>query len=134
MTYNLDISEEKNLATITPKGTCTIIDMKALVYILIKDPLYIPTLDLLIDKREMKYTPVISEVLEVSNFVIPLKHHFKGKIAIVANGELLYDMFKLSSRFTSSKDFYSNIFHNPEEALAWIADPDTPQSTLVPSD
>lgn len=125
MTYEIDISEENNLVTVTPKGTCTIIDMKALVYLVIKDPLYKSTYDLLIDKREVKYTPVVCEVLEVSQFLAPLKQHFEGKIALVIDSELFYSMFKLSSQYTSKNGFNSNVFHDPEEALAWIVDPES---------
>ena len=124
ITYEINISEENNLVTVTPKGASTINDMKALIYLVIKDPLYKPTYDLLIDKREVKYTPVVCEVLEVSQFLVPLKQHFEGKIAIVIDSELFYSMFKPSSQYTSKNDFNSNIFHDTEEALSWIADSD----------
>ena len=124
MTYDLTISDEDNLVTVTPKGTCTIIDMKALVYLVINDPLYKPTYDLLIDKREVKYTPIVCEVLEVSQFLAPLKQHFEGKIAIVIDSELFYSMFKLSSQYMSKNRLNSNVFHDPGEALVWIKDPD----------
>ena len=124
MTYELTISDKDNLVTVIPKGTCTITDMKALVYLVIRDPLYKPTYDLLIDKREVKYTPIVCEVLEVSQFLAPLKQHFEGKIAIVIDSELFYSMFKLSSQYMSKNRLNSNVFHDPGEALAWIKDPD----------
>ena len=125
MTYKLNISLEDNLATMTVKGTCSIIDMKALVNILLQDALYIPTLNLFIDKREVKYTPVVSEVLDISQFITQHKQHFRGKIAIIMDSELFHIMFKLSSQYTSKHGLNSNVFHNPNEALAWIAEPDT---------
>ena len=122
---DLTISEEANLVTVITKVTCTITDMKALIYLVIRDPLYKATYDLLIDKREVKYTPIVCEVLEVSQFLAPLKQHFEGKIAIVIDSELFYSMFKLSSQYTSKNGFNSNIFHDPDEALSWITNTDT---------
>ena len=125
--YKLEISEETNLMTVTAKGTYSLNDIMDLIYIVIKDPRYIPTYNAIIDLRELKYTPVISEIFKLSEFFISSKQHFKSKTGLVTNNESLYNLFKLSTMFVVKEGLKSNIFRNMEEALAWIADPETPK-------
>ena len=122
MTYNCEVSDESNLVTVTPKGTYSLKSIIDLIHIVIKDPQYKSTYDLLVDLRDMKYTPIVSEIFAISEFVVSFKQYFKGKTALVAKGELLYSMFKLSAMFVAKQGLKTNIFHEPEEALAWIAD------------
>ena len=91
----------------------------------IKDPLHKPTYNLPIDIRDVNYTPVVSKIFAISEFVISFKRIFKEKTAIVAKGEILYNMFIFSAMFVVKQGLDTYIFHNQEEALAWIADPDS---------
>ena len=127
MIYKLEISEEKNLMTVTVKGTYSLNEIMDLIYIVINDPRYKPTYNSIIDLRELKYTPVISEIFKLSEFFISSKQHFKSKTGLVTNNESLYNLFKLSTMFVVKEGLKSNIFRNMEEALAWIADPETPK-------
>ena len=126
MIYKLEISEDTNLITVTAKGTYSLNEIMDLIYIVIKDPRYKPTYNAIIDLRELKYTPVISEIFKLSEFFISSKQHFKSKTGLVTNNESLYNLFKLSTMFVVKEGLKSNIFRNMEEALAWIADPDSP--------
>lgn len=127
MIYKLEISEDTNLITVTAKGTYSLNEIMDLIYIVIKDPRYKPTYNAIIDLRELKYTPVISEIFKLSEFFISSKQHFKSKTGLVTNNESLYNLFKLSTMFVVKEGLKSNIFRNMEEALAWIADPETPK-------
>ena len=93
--------------------------------IVVNDPLYKPEYDLIVDIRDVKYTPIVSEILQISQFIVTIKDHFKGRTAIIANGDLLYSMFKITAQYTSERGIKTNIFRDIEEALAWIADPDS---------
>ena len=127
MTYKIDISEKDNLVTVTPEGLYSLNKILDLIQIVIENPLYKPTYNSLIDMRDMKYTPVISEIFTISEFTVSMKNHFRGKTAIVVQGDVLYNMFKLSTMFVSKHGLKSNIFREPESALAWLAEPDTPK-------
>jgi hypothetical protein len=43
-----------------------------------------------------------------------------GNVAIIAKGELLVKMFKLSTMFVSREGLKSNIFIDPEKAMGWL--------------
>ncbi len=118
--YNLDISSENSLVTVTANGTYTLKNIKDLIHAVIKDPLYKSHYNSIIDIRDVIYTPEFNEVLAISNFVNSFKHYFKGKVAIIARGKILYNMFRLSTVFVSRQGIKSNIFMDPEEAMAWL--------------
>ncbi|MCK5201177.1 MAG: hypothetical protein KAR21_22640 [Spirochaetales bacterium] len=124
MIYKLNISKNNNLVTITARGIYSLKDIKRLIHLIIEDPHYKATYNIIIDISAIKYTPIVSEISVISSFIISLKHYFKGKTAIVAEGELIYSMFKLSTLLLTKQGLKSSIFHNPEEALTWIKDPD----------
>ena len=125
--YNLDISSENSLVTVTANGTYTLKNIKDLIHAVIKDPLYRSQYNSIIDIRDVIYTPEFNEVLAISNFVNSFKHYFKGKVAIIARGKILYNMFRLSTVFVSRQGIKSNIFMDPEEAMAWLENPATLQ-------
>lgn len=76
MTFKLKFSLEKSLVTITPKGTYSVKDITALMMIVVSDPLYKPEYDLIVDIRDVKYTPIVSEILQISKFIITMKKNF----------------------------------------------------------
>ena len=121
--YSLDISAENSLVTVTANGTYTLKNIKDLIHAVIKDPLYKSQYNSVIDIRDVIYTPEFNEVLAISNFVNSFKHYFKGKVAIIARGKILYNMFRLSTVFVSRQGIKSNIFIDPEEAMAWLENP-----------
>jgi len=125
MIYKLKISENDNLVAITARGIYSMKDIKKLIHLIIDDPHYKITFNTIIDIRAIQYTPIVSEISVISSFIVSLKHYFKGKTAIVAEGELIYSMFKLSTLLMTKQGLNSSIFHSPEEALAWIKDPDS---------
>jgi len=125
MIYKIDISEKDNLLTVTPEGIYSMNKILDLVHIVIENPLFKPTTNLIIDIRAVKYTPVISEIFSISEFFVSMKKHFKGKTAIVVQGDVFYNMFKLSTMFVAKQGLKSNIFRDMEKALAWLAVPDS---------
>ena len=113
------------MVNITPKSAYSVKDITALMMIVVSDPLYQPEYDLIVDLRDVKYTPIVSEILQISKSIVTMKEHFKGKTALIASGDLLYSMFKITAQYTSGRGVEANIFRDIEEALAWIADPDS---------
>jgi hypothetical protein len=122
MIYNLLLSKESNLITVTAKGPYSLNDIMELIHIIISDDRYKPTYNLIIDLRELKYTPVISEIFKLSEFFISSKQHFMGKTGLITDNESLYNLFKLATMFTASKGLRTIVFWNMEDALNWITD------------
>ena len=126
MIYKLDISEQDNLVKVTPEGNYSMNNVLDLIQIILENPLYKPTNNILVDMRNMKYTPVINEIFAISEFIVSMKKHFRAKTAMVVQGDVLYTMFKLSTMFVVKQGLKSNVFHNVEDALTWLTDSDNP--------
>ncbi|MCK5153430.1 MAG: hypothetical protein KAQ93_03655 [Spirochaetales bacterium] len=123
--YSIDISTTNHLVMVTAKGIYKLNEIKDLIHTVIKDPEYKPEYNSIIDIRDVKYTLTVSEIFSISDFILSFKHYFKGKTAIIAKGEILINMFKLSTMFISKHGLQTNIFLNYEEAIKWLEDPDS---------
>jgi hypothetical protein len=71
--YKLIITPETKLVTVKAEGFYNLKTIKALIHMVIKDPLYNSTYNSLIDIRDVTYTPVASEIFAISDFVISFK-------------------------------------------------------------
>jgi len=71
--YDYFISPETKFVHAIAKGNYSIKDIKKLVEIIISDERYKPYFNPIIDIRKVKYTPVVSEILEISDFIITMK-------------------------------------------------------------
>ncbi len=125
MIYKLKISENENLVTVTARGNYSLKDIKRLIHLIVEEPHYKSNFNIIIDITGIIYTPIVSEIKVISDFLVSLKHYFKGTTAIVAEGDLIYSMFKLSTLLINKQGLRSNIFTSIEEALAWIMDQDS---------
>jgi hypothetical protein len=125
--YNIDISKNNKTITINASGQYDLDSTKNLIHKVIMDPRFNPEYDLLVDIRDVKYIPKINEIFSISNFVLSFKQYFKKKIAIIASGEILIKMFKVSSVFISKQGMQSYVFQNPQEAVKWLDEPETLQ-------
>ncbi len=122
MIYDYSISPETKFVHTIANGNYSIKDIKKLVEIITSDERYKPDFNSIIDIRKVKYTPVISEILEISDFIITMKNSFKAKVALVVNGEFLYTLFKLSANRSKKNGIKFDIFTDLEKAKNWIAE------------
>ena len=118
--YKLKISKNENLVIVTARGSYSLKDIKSLIHLIVEEPHYKTNFNIVIDITGIIYTPIISEIKVISDFLVSLKHYFKGTTAIVAESELIYSMFKLSTQLINKQGLKSNIFSTIEEALDWI--------------
>ena len=122
MIYDYSISPETKFVHIIANGNYSINDIKKLVEIITSDERYRPDFNSIVDIRKVKYTPIISEIMEISDFIITMKNSFKAKVALVVNGELLYNLFKLSANRSKKSGIKFEIFTDLEKAKNWIAE------------
>ncbi len=123
MIYDHTISPEKKIVHIVAEGNYSIKNIKQLVTIVTNDERYRPDFNTIVDIRKAKYTPVISEIMEISDFILTMKNSFKAKVALIVNGELLYNLFKLSANRSKKNGIKFDIFIDIEKAKNWIAEP-----------
>ena len=120
MNYTLSILPDHKIVRITAKGKYSIGDIKRLIEIVTRDKDYRPDYNSLIDIREVRYTPVVSEIMDFSSFIGTVKESFKAKVALLVRGEVLYNLFTLSSRLSRQKGINVYIFNDHEKAEEWI--------------
>ncbi|GEM_PF-6188482 len=51
-----------------------------------------------------------------------MKQSFNGKVALVVKGDVVYNLFKISSHLSRENGILVSIFNNITEAEEWIAD------------
>jgi len=70
----------------------------------------------------MLTTPLVSEIIEFSDFIIKMKVSFKAKVALLVKGEILYNLFKISSHLSNKNSIKIDIFFGsvPPQRLQWI--------------
>ena len=108
--------------TIIPSGKYSLKDIKSLISLVVSDPDYNPDYNVIVNLREVNYTPVVSEIIEISDFVVTIKQSFRAKTAIITKSELMYQMFKLAAHYTSKQGLRSNIFKDMDTAKEWLSE------------
>ncbi len=121
MNYTLSILPRHKLVRITAEGQYSIGDIQRLIEIVVQDKDYRSDYNSLIDIREVKYTPVVSEIMDFSTFIGTIKKSFQAKVALLVKSEVLYNLFTLSSRLSRQKGINVYIFNDPEKAEKWIS-------------
>lgn len=122
MEYNFFILPEQKYVRITAKGKYSIGDIKTLIEIVTQDEHYNPAFNSLVDIREISYTPVVSEIMDFADFIKAAKQCFKAKVALVVKGDVIYNLFKLSSNLSRKDGIMVSIFTDITEAESWITD------------
>ncbi len=120
MDYDYSISPENKFVHVIGKGKYGIKDIKNLVKIVTSDKRYNSDFNSIIDIRNVKYTPIVSEIIELSDFFIVMKKSFKSKVAIIVKSEFLFSMFKISSHYTNKNNIKTSIFLDLGKAREWI--------------
>lgn len=120
MIYNYSISPEKKIVYIAANGNYSIADIKKLIEIITGNERYRPEFNSIVDIRKVKYTPVVSEVMELSDFIITMKESFKAKVSLVVNSEFLCNLFKISANHSKKNGIRFEIFTDLDKAEKWI--------------
>ena len=123
MIYDYSILPEKKFVHIVANGNYSISDIKNLIELVTNDERYRPEFNSLVDIQDVKYTPVVSEIIEFSDFIITMKKSFKAKVALVVKGEIVYNLFKISSHHSNKNGIKVDIFTDLQKAKNWISKP-----------
>ncbi len=108
------------MIVVTPSGYYSYKEIIELINLVIHDSRYKPKFNFVIDIRKVIYTPAVSEIYSISSYIIASKRYFQGKTAIITSGEILYNMFTLSTLFVKKEGLTSSIFKTMEDALLWL--------------
>lgn len=123
MIYDYSISPETKFVHIIANGNYSISDIKSLIELITHDERYMSDFNSIVDIQDVKYTPVVSEIIDFSDFIITMKKSFKAKVALVVKGEILYNLFKISSHHSNKSGIKVNIFTDLQKAKQWISEP-----------
>ena len=120
--YLYYISKKNRLIHCNAYGTYTIADIKRLVLLMVRDRDYRSSYNIIVDTREVVFTPVLSEILDFSGFITGIKEHFKGKIALIVKSRTLYNLFKIGSHHTKNSGIMVDIFLDIMSAEVWLSE------------
>jgi hypothetical protein len=122
MKHIYEISDQKNLIQIVQQEYYSFCDFKSLVEAIIQDPRYKPEYNVLIDLRGIKYTPVVRDMMVLSEYMSNLIEHYKGSTAIITHNCTHHYLLKLATIQAGKNGFKSRIFCEPEYAQLWLND------------
>ena len=120
MEYTYNISNKMRRTIVTPSGRYSLTDIKKLISTVVSDPDFNPEYNVLLNLSGVKYIPVVSEIIEISDFIVTMKQSFRAKTAIITKSELMHQMFKLSAHYTSKQGLRSNVFKDIDFAIKWL--------------
>lgn len=130
MEYTYKISKTHCYVSIVLKDLTTCQGVKMLLDEIVSDKKYNRSYNFLVDLRQLKYTPIIPEMEQLSKCVISFKEHLHGSVALVTNNEIQHYLFKYAAILLSKNGLKYRVFCEPENALNWLLDYDN--ASLLP--
>lgn len=115
------VSEAKEQIHVLGRGEVSTSDCVAMIEALSADPLFAPHLNVLADIRELTYAPgEDSELLKIADSISESPPPFKGSIAIVAKGALLFSAVLIATRVRARTPINIKVFPDPTAAQAFL--------------
>jgi hypothetical protein len=118
MTWELKADE--GLAYVLAVGS---IDLRSVVESIVNvtgSPDFLPHYHVLVDLREMEYTPSVRELMEISSATTSLRSLHDGRVALVTSNAVHYRMTQLSVRLVSVMGVPMKAFRDPDAARSWL--------------
>ena len=123
MPFAYTISSENQLVYIEIRDSTDLPELEKAKAAIISDPQFKAGYDVIFDAREMKYTPIASDVREVVKLVLQSKDKLKNKkIALVMSGAFLYEIAEMVVHYITQKiDIPIKAFDNIDTANKWLS-------------
>jgi hypothetical protein len=120
MPITWSISEEEALALVRYEGPTTLAEVVDTMVEVAGSPEFQPHYGVLVDLREMEYSPSIRELIEIASALINMKSLMQGKIALVTSTAFHYQMTQFNVRLVSVVGVRAKAFREMEEARKWV--------------
>jgi hypothetical protein len=122
MPFVHEISEDDATAFVTARNPLDIDSFRRSITDLAGEPGFQPHFKILVDLRNMDFTPSNEEVRIIADVIGRMKEAYRSKVAVVVSGDLHFGLFRVASTYAEIKGFSMTVFRDLDEARAWLAD------------
>jgi len=120
MSITWSISEEKRLALVRVEGPTNLAEVVDSMVEVAGSPDFQSDYGILVDLREMEYSPSVRELIEIASAIINMKSLMQGKLALVTSTAFHHRMTQFNVRLVSVVGVRAKAFREIEEARKWV--------------
>ena len=120
MSITWSISEEEALALVRYEGPTNLAEVVDSIVEVAGSPEFQPHYGVLVDLREMEYSPSVRELIEIASATINMKSLMQGKLALVTSNAFHHRMIQFNMRLVSVMGVRGKAFREMEEAREWV--------------
>jgi hypothetical protein len=121
MPFMYTISHEDKIAYVTAHGSITMETINQVISDVAADPLFQPKYKVVVDLRDMEYSPSVSDMQSIASIIGEMKNAYQNKVAIVVSGKFHYGMAKMAAAYTEMSGVpMIDVFTDFEEARQWV--------------
>lgn len=117
MAFDLSIDPDRRLATVTHHGQSDKAECLRVLDLLAADPRIGPNFGVLIDVRQISFTPTFDELRQLTHH---LSTNLRNRVAFLAATPLQYGIARQSGTMSQMRGAQVETFYQPEEAIAWL--------------
>ncbi len=119
--FQREIDLDEGIFIVTISGRLSIDELQQTIGEAFNDTLYSTGHNILVDIRNIKYTPIFSEVQESVKLLSHIKNVISEKVALLVKGDVAYAMGWLFCRMIREMGFNIEVFLDVEEAKSWLS-------------
>jgi hypothetical protein len=118
--FDWKFATEEELVTVRASGPTTFEQCIAVLDEIIGDPRHQKQFRVLVDAREVDYSPSIAELRQIATALAERHDSFSGRIALVLDPGPTFDLGELCSRLAQAEGFTLACFGAVQLALEWF--------------
>jgi hypothetical protein len=120
MPFSWNISEEEALASVRFEGPTNLAEVVGSIVEVTGSPDFLSHYGVLVDLREMEYSPSVRELIEIASATINMKSLMQGKLALVTSSAFHHQLTQFNMRLVSVMGVRGKAFREMEEARRWV--------------
>lgn len=120
MGIGYQISHEEQLATVLAEGRINLSECVKAIEDLGKDETFDPSYNVLVDLRNMEYSPSTGDAYAIVLTLRRLKTFYQGRIGLVVSGTFLFGMARMTGLLAEAAGFSMVPFQDYDLAYQWV--------------
>jgi hypothetical protein len=116
--YSYQINEAENLVSVFVSGAVDLPSSRELLVAVTGDARFNPTLNFLVDVRDMTASPSASDLRQFADFLGQMKT--LGRFGVVAAPGVQYGMGRMIATLAGLRDIRMGVFRDEARARAWL--------------
>ena len=120
MAFEYALSERDRRIQVTARAPIDFRESLAAGVTLIMRPDFQPQYGVLVDLREIEFSPSAPEIEHFGRALGRFKKSFQGRIALLVEGRLMFGLARMTCSVAEANGFPMRPFTDLEEACAWL--------------